>query len=82
MAWRVLQIDDERWNVALAAERRGDAPGWSLVLGFRAAAGGQRTFWVPWPAESSSKAAVYAHAERISDDQLAQVLTERLAATG
>ncbi len=82
MAWRVLQIDDERWNVTLAAERRGDTSGWSLVLGFRSAASGQRAFWVPWPDESGSKAAAYARAERISDDQLAQVLTERLAATG
>lgn len=82
MAWRVIQIDDERWNVTLAAERRDGTAGWSLVLGFRAAAGGQRAFWVPWPVESASKAAVYAQAERIPDDQLAQVLTERLAATG
>jgi hypothetical protein len=82
MAWRVIQIDDEWWNVTLAAESCSGTAGWSLVLGFRAAAGGQRAFWVPWPVESTSKASVYAQAERIPDDQLAQVLTERLAATG
>ena len=79
MAWRVLEHDGRRWNVSLAAERQPNSTQWSLVFSFRTAEPGQRSIWAPYPLSSSSKAALFARAERISDQDLIQLLTQRLA---
>jgi hypothetical protein len=78
MAWRVLDHAGQRWNVSLAAERRPDSPGWNLVFSFRGADPAQRSIWAAYPLSSSSKAALFARAERISDHDLIDLLTEQL----
>jgi hypothetical protein len=79
MAWRVLEHAGQSWNVSFAAERRSNSPQWSLVFSFRPAAAGQRSIWAAYPLTSSSKSALYARADRISDKELVQLLTEQLA---
>jgi hypothetical protein len=78
MAWRVLEHDHRRWSVSIAAERRANSPHWTLVLAFRPADTGQRPLWAAYPLTSSSKAALFAQAEKLSDDALAAVLAEHL----
>jgi hypothetical protein len=78
MAWRVLEHDGRRWNVSLAAERQPNSPQWHLVFSFRNAEPGQRSIWVAYPLSSSSKASLFARADRISDRDLIQLLVERL----
>jgi hypothetical protein len=79
MAWRVLEHAGQSWNVSFAAERRSNSPQWSLVFSFRPSAVGQRSIWATHPLTSSSKSALYARADRISDKELVQLLTEQLA---
>ncbi len=79
MAWRVLDIGSEVWNVSYAAERRANSEQWGLVLSFRSGGPSPRRFWAPYPIHASSKAAIYTQAETISDQELASVLTEHLA---
>jgi hypothetical protein len=79
MAWRVLEHAGRRWNVSFAAERRPDSPQWSLVFSFRPGDPGQRSIWASYPLESSSKAALYARADRISDKDLIELLAAKLA---
>ena len=79
MAWRVLEHAGQSWNVSFAAERRPNSPQWSLVFSFRPAAPGQRSIWAAYPLTSSSKSALYAQADRISDKELVRLLTEQLA---
>ena len=79
MAWRVLEHADRRWNVSIAAERRPNSPHWNLVFSFRAADPGQRSVWAPYPLSSSSKAALFAQADRVSNDDLVALLTQLLA---
>lgn len=78
MAWRVLQVGNERWKVSPAAERRANTPVWYLVLSFRATGDRASAVWATYPIESASKAVLFQQAERIPDDQLAALLTERL----
>jgi hypothetical protein len=78
MAWRVLEHDDRRWNVSIAAERRANSPQWTLVFAFRPVDAGQRSLWAAYPVTSSSKAALFAQAEKLSDDALAAILAEHL----
>jgi hypothetical protein len=78
MAWRVVEVDDRRWNVSMAAERRANSPHWNLVFAFRAASTGQRSIWATYPLSSMSKAALFAQAEQLSDDTLAAFLAEQL----
>ncbi len=77
MAWRTLRHDDQEWNVSVVAERRASAAQWCLVLAFRAPSAG-RTVWAPFPLESVSRAMLFAHAEKIPNDQLSELLAERL----
>ena len=35
MVWRVVEHDEHRWNVSIAAERRANSPSWNLVFSFR-----------------------------------------------
>lgn len=80
MAWRVVEHDDRHWNVSLAAERRANSTDWVLVFGFRCAGTDveRRSLWATYPLQSSSKAYLFAQAERISNDALAALLAERL----
>ncbi|HEX2609980.1 MAG TPA: hypothetical protein VFD73_22370 [Gemmatimonadales bacterium] len=78
MAWRVLEHDGKSWNVSLAAERRPNSPQWNLVFSFRTSTAGQRSIWAAYPLASSSKAALFAQADRISDKELLQLLSEQL----
>jgi hypothetical protein len=78
MAWRVVEHDDRRWTVSIAAERRANSPHWNLVFSFRPTEVGQRSIWAIYPLESSSKAALFAQAEALSDDALTALLAEQL----
>jgi hypothetical protein len=78
MAWRVLEHADQHWNVSIAAERRPNSPQWHLVFSFRGAGPGQRSIWATYPLASSSKAALFAQADRVSNDDLIALLVERL----
>jgi hypothetical protein len=78
MAWRVLEHAGCRWNVSLAAERRPDSSQWNLVFSFRGVDPGQRSIWATYPLSASSKAALYAQADRISDRNLIELLAAKL----
>jgi hypothetical protein len=78
MVWRVVEHDARRWNVSIAAERRANSPQWNLVLSFRPAEVGQRSIWATYPITSTSRAALFAQAEQISDAALAALLAEQL----
>jgi hypothetical protein len=78
MAWRVVEHDDRRWSVTIAAERRANSPHWNLVFSFRPTDVGQRSIWATYPVASSSKAALFAQAEKLSDDALTALLAEHL----
>jgi hypothetical protein len=78
MAWRVVEHDDRRWTVSIAAERRANSPHWNLVFSFRPTEVGQRSIWATYPLASSSKAALFAQAEALSDDALTALLAEQL----
>ena len=79
MAWRVLEVGDEVWNISIAAERRANSEQWGLVLSFRSGGPKPKRFWAPVPMAPSSKATVYAQAEKLSDRELIELLTEHLA---
>ncbi len=78
MAWRVLEHDARRWNVSIAAERRANSSQWTLVFAFRPVDAGQGSLWAAYPLTSSSKAALFAQAEKLSNDTLAALLAKRL----
>jgi hypothetical protein len=78
MAWRVLDHAQRRWNVSIAAERRPNSPQWNLVFSFRPSDPGQRSVWGTYPISSSSKAALFAQAERVSNDDLVTLLAQML----
>lgn len=78
MPWRVLEHADRRWNVSIAAERRPDSTQWNLVFSFRPSDPGQRSVWGTYPLSSSSKAALFAQAERVSNDDLVTLLAQLL----
>ncbi|HEV2084971.1 MAG TPA: hypothetical protein VGR09_07805 [Gemmatimonadales bacterium] len=78
MPWRVLEHADQRWNVSIAAERRPNSPQWNLVFSFRGTEPGQRSVWADYPLSSSSKAALFVRADRISDHDLIALLVSRL----
>lgn len=78
MVWRVVQHDDRRWNVLIAAERRPNSPHWNLVFSFRPTEIGQRPVWATYPLSSASKAALFAQADKLSDAALIAFLAEHL----
>jgi hypothetical protein len=78
MSWRVVEHGDITWNVSFAAERTANTACWRLVLSFRAAEPGARSFWAPYPMESTSRSALYNQADRITADRLAAILSEHL----
>ena len=79
MADREVMLGGTRWNVSLLAERLPRAGAWRLVLGFRPPESRRAQVWAAYPREFSSRAALYAKAERLSDQALADVLAERLS---
>lgn len=78
MPWRVVEHADRRWHVSMAAERRPNSPQWHLVFSFRPSDQGQRSVWGAYPISSSSKAALFAQAERVSNDELVNLLVQLL----
>ena len=79
MAWRVLEVSDEVWNVSIAAERRASSNRWELVLSFRSATTKGRSFWKPYPIDAVSRSVVYSQAERITDHELKTMVVEHLS---
>ncbi len=51
---------------------------WQLVLAFRSAGPKATSFWKPYPLQSSSKSSLFAQADRIPDDRLAELLAEHV----
>jgi hypothetical protein len=78
MVWRVVEHDDRRWNVSIAAERRANSAQWNLVFSFRPADLGQRSFWATYPLSSTSRSALFAQAAQIPDDAIAALIAEHL----
>jgi hypothetical protein len=78
MAWRVVDHAERSWTVSMAAERRPNSPHWNLVFSFRPTDPGQRSVWGMYPISSSSKAALFAQAERVSNDDLVTLLSQLL----
>jgi hypothetical protein len=78
MAWRVVEYDDRRWQVSIAAERRANSPYWNLVFSFRPTEAGQRSIWATYPLTSASKAVLFAQAEKLGDEAIAALLAEQL----
>ena len=78
MVWRVVEHGDRHWNVSVAAERRAHSAEWNLVFSFRSSGTETQSVWVSYPLSSASKAALFAQADRLSDDALAAALAERL----
>ena len=78
MVWRVVEHDDRRWNVSIAAERRANSEQWNLVFSFRPADLGQRAFWATYPLSSHSRSALFAQAAQLPDDAIAAFLAEHL----
>ena len=78
MVWRVVEHGHRRWNVSVAAERRAHSAEWNLVFSFRCAGPDGQSVWVTYPLSSASKAALFAQADKLSNDALAAALAERL----
>ncbi len=79
MAWRVLEHGGHTWNVSYAAERGPDSSQWNLVFAFRTTEPDKRLIWVTYPRSSSSKAALFAQADRLSNKDLMELLAAQLA---
>ena len=78
MAWREVTLGGTRWYVSPMAERVAHANAWRLVLSYRALAEHRKSVCAAYPLESTSKATLYAQAERIPTEKLAEVLAERI----
>jgi hypothetical protein len=74
----VVEHADRRWHVTVAAERRANAAQWTLVFSFRAVPPEQRTLWITHPLTSLSRAALFAQAERMTNEDLAAILAEHI----
>jgi hypothetical protein len=78
MPWRVVDHAGQQWNVSIAAERQPNSPQWNLVFSFRGTEPGQRSIWAVHSSSYSSKAALFARADRISNQDLIALLTAQL----
>jgi len=78
MAWRVVEHGNRRWNVTIAAERRANSAQWNLVFSFRCASTEPLSLWATYPLSSASKAALFAQAEKLSNEALTALLSEHL----
>jgi hypothetical protein len=79
MAWRVLEHGGVTWNVSLATERGPNSSQWNLVFSFRAPEPDRRLIWAAYPLSSSSKAALFKQADRVSNKELMELLAAKLA---
>jgi hypothetical protein len=79
MAWRTLAVENCEWSVSVAVERRPGSNDWTLVAGFRSSSPEPRRYWIPLPVSSSSKAALFAHADSLSHEDLVGLLRAQLA---
>jgi hypothetical protein len=75
---RAVTIDGTRWSVSLLAERIPHGKAWRLVLGFRCPDPARRSVWATYPAEFSSRSALFAQADRLSDEAVASLLQQQL----
>jgi hypothetical protein len=75
---RTLALDDREWSVTVAVERRPGTTDWLLVASFRPTTAGGSRIWVPLDISSPSKAALYARADALSQDDLTAVLRRHL----
>jgi hypothetical protein len=78
MAWRVVEYGNRRWSVTVAAERRANSAQWNLVFSFRCSGAERQSVWVTYPLSSSSKAALFAQAEKLPNEALTAFLSEHL----
>jgi len=78
MAWRVVEHGNRRWSVTVAAERRPNSAQWDLVFSFRCASSERQSVWATYPLSSSSKAALFAQADKLSNEALTAFLSEQL----
>lgn len=78
MAWRVVEHGNRHWSVTVAAERRANSAQWNLVFSFRCASSERQSVWATYPLSSSSKAALFAQADRISNADLVALLAQQL----
>lgn len=78
MAWRMVEHGNRRWSVTVAAERRPNSAQWSLVFSFRCVSTERQSFWAAYPLSFSSKAALFAQAEKLSNEALTALLSEHL----
>jgi len=78
MAWRIVEHGNRRWSVTVAAERRANSALWNLVFSFRCVSTERQSFWATYPLSSSSKAALFAQAENLSNEALTAFLSEHL----
>lgn len=78
MVWRVVEHRDRRYNVTVAAERRANSAEWNLVFSFRCPGIDGGSIWVTYPLSSASKAALFAQADKLSNDALTAFLAEHL----
>ena len=78
MAWRVLEHGGHTWNVSIATERVPSSSQWNLVFSFRTTEPTRRLIWATYPLSSSSKAALFAQADRLSNKDLMELLAARL----
>ena len=79
MPWRVLEHAGRQWNVSIAAERRSNSSQWNLVFSFRSVDEGKRLIWADYPLTSSSKAALFAQADRVSNQDLIALLAAQVS---
>ena len=78
MVWRVVEHGDRQWTVSVAAERRAHSAEWNLVFSFRGPGTEAQSVWVTYPLSSASKAALFAQADKLSDDAIAAALAQRV----
>jgi hypothetical protein len=78
MVWRVVEHGHHRYNVSVAAERRANSAEWNLVFSFRCASPDGESFWLSYPLSSASKGALFAQADKLSDDTITAFLAEHV----
>jgi hypothetical protein len=78
MSDRAVTIDGIRWSVSLLAERVPHGSAWRLVLGFRSPDPAKRSVWATYPTEFSSRSALFAQADRLTDETVTDLLQQRL----
>jgi len=78
MADRAVTVDGTRWSVSVLAERAPHGNSWRLVVGFRSPDPSKRSVWATWPSEFTSRSALFAQADRLSNDAIAGLLQQQL----